>query len=93
MHSVSRGDSLVNFFYQSVSHRPLHCVNNNCLRNNRREQNLNLFSLALSASLRAGLRRKEGFVLGFVPALIPHPGEPGLGNVPGYYQTSREARD
>jgi hypothetical protein len=27
------------------------------------------------------------------PALIPHPGEPGLGNVPGYYQTSREARD
>jgi len=28
---------------------------------------------------------EEGFFSAY-PALIPHPGTPGLGNVPGYYQ-------
>ena len=27
------------------------------------------------------------------PALIPHPASPGLGNVPGYYRSSRQRRD
>lgn len=43
--------------------------------------------MALRLRLRAGLRHKELFLFLF-SRLIPHPGQPGLGNVPGYYQTS-----
>jgi len=42
-----------------------------------------------SAALRAGLRRKEESFFWLTPALIPHPGTAGLGNVTGYFQPSR----
>jgi hypothetical protein len=35
---------------------------------------------------------KEGFFSAY-PALIPHPGTPGLGNIPGYYSVVPLKRD
>jgi len=42
-----------------------------------------------SALLRDGLRQRGRICYLAYPALIPHPGTPGLGNVPGYYRSSR----
>jgi hypothetical protein len=48
----------------------------------------NDFFSALRFAARGPLAR--GIVLFFnaYPAFIPHPGQPGLGNIPGYYQPS-----
>jgi hypothetical protein len=43
--------------------------------------------------LRAGLRREEWGLLFVFPPLIPQRVVRALGNVAGYYQTSRQGRD
>jgi hypothetical protein len=49
--------------------------------------------LARSALLRAGLRREEWVFYSLFPPLIPQRVVRALGNVAGYYQTSRQGRD
>jgi len=42
------------------------------------------------AARRPSGRAEETFSFAY-PALTPHPGSPGLGDMPGYYQSSRVA--
>jgi hypothetical protein len=51
------------------------------------------FILVLRYRSAPGLRRVEGDFIISYPALTPHPGKPGLGDVPGYYQTSLAGLD
>jgi hypothetical protein len=48
--------------------------------------------ISRSATLRAGLRQRGKGVFFVYPALIPHPGSPGLGNVTGLF-SGRPWRD
>jgi hypothetical protein len=58
----------------------------------KRSPGSSLFSTRFAA-LRAGLRRKEGPFSFAYPALIPHPGSPGLGNVTGLFPAVPPRRD